>query len=164
MHAPAGRARDPDRGQDLIGSDGGAPVAQKEVAHRQAAGAPRAHELQAGVENQPVGGAVGGGRGVAQIAPEGGGVLDLAAADGAGSGAQTRGPGGQRGGHEVAPGGKGTQTPAVSVLGDGPQRLDRGEVEDVLVDRTPDLGRVEVGATSQEAPRALGHGCQCRIQ
>jgi hypothetical protein len=102
----------------------------------------------------------GGRAGVAQIAAERAGVLDLHAADLARGRLQPVEQRRQAGLDHIRPGGRGAEAPAGLVLGDAAQARDGGEVEQILVGRKRDTRRVMVGTARQRHARRSRHGGQ----
>ena len=98
--------------------------------------------------------AVGRRRGVAQIAGDRAGILDLAATDLACRLLQAVEQGRQVGFDQLAPGRRRAQPPADCALGrDAAQSGDAADIEHVLVDRPADPRRIEIGAAGQHRMR-----------
>jgi hypothetical protein len=116
----------------------------------------RRGELDLGPQRQQRRHAVGGRRGVAQIARHGAGVLDLHRADLARRRLQPVEGRRQVGADDVGPARARTDRPAAVVAGDTAQRVEPANVEDVVADRPRALRRVEIGAAGQHAPASVG--------
>jgi hypothetical protein len=110
-------------------------------------------DLDLGVERQQTGHAIGRRRGVADIAGERAGVLDLAAADLAGGLLQAVEQGRQIGLQKLAPGRRGAQPPARRAGRNAAQNVDSADIEHVFVDRPADPRRVEIGAAGENGVR-----------
>jgi hypothetical protein len=118
----------------------------------------RNHDL--GVECQQRRNAVGGGRGVAQIAGKGRAVLDLDAADLPRCRLQPVECGRKRGGDNVAPGCGGPEAPAAFRSSYSAQGLDAGDVDEAVVQRCPAAGRKDIGSAGQQNRPVLAHQLQ----
>ena len=136
-------ARHMDGDGDFTWREGGAARAGDELPERQETPAGRTGDLDLGVEGEQTGHAVGRRRGVAEIAGERAGILDLPAADFTGGLLQAIEQGRQVGLYELAPGRGGAQPPARIVDCDAAQGGDAADVEHVLVDRPADPRRIE---------------------
>ena len=142
-----------DRDDQFAGYQRGAAHAGDELAERQAARRGPARDLDLSVERQQARHAIGRRRGVAEVAGQGSGVLDLPAADLARGLLQAVEQGRQIGLDQLAPGRGGAQPPAPGRRGNAAQFGDGADVENVFVDRPADPGRIEIGAARQHDMR-----------
>src|SRR6185437_1036995 len=109
-----------------------------------------------GIEYEEAGHAVRRRRGVADIAGERAGVLDLDAADLARRQLETGEPGRQVGGDELAPAQSRADAVTSVVLAYAAQGGERGDVENVLGEWLADPGGVEIGAAGKDGERSRG--------
>ena len=148
---------------EFAGTQVGAANTGDELLERQATGRGTACDLDLGAQRQQARHAICGRRGVAEIAGQRAGVLDLAAADLARGLLQAVEQRRQVGFDQLAPARGGTQPPASGGRRDPAQKIDGSDVEDVFVDRTADPSRIEVGAAGQHRVRPR-EGRQCLFQ
>ena len=166
---PGRRLRHNDRGHQLVGSALGPPVAENEIGQRHPLDPGQRGQLDRGVEAEQRRHPVGRRRGVAEIAGDRPGVLDLRAADLAGGELQGLEQRRQIGRDQLAPGGAGADPPSVRTFLDAPEPVDRAEIEDVVAERPADPGRIEIGAAGDDR-QAIGCKCpkrrvdRCRAQ
>ena len=154
--------------QKLVGEAGGFAGGEEETGQRKGAGAGDAGQDDLGFEGQQAGDAVGGGAGVADVAGEGGDVLDLAASDLAGGLFQAVEGGRKAGFDDVGPGGQAGNPPVVRTGFDPTEVWQRREVEDGGVGWGGYVRGVEVGAAGEgragRIRRAHGQGCERRVK
>jgi hypothetical protein len=114
-------------------------------------------QLDRGIERHEVGQAVGGGRGIAEIAGQGPTVLDLDTTDRAGRRLQSVERGRELGADDISPR-RERRDPDKAVVGhrDLAQRRQPRDVEDVVRDRMTDVRRIDVGATGEHRPWPIG--------
>ena len=134
------------KGRDeLAGQQRRLADAGDERSERQAASAVAARHLDFGLEGQQGRHAIGRRRGVADVARDRAGILDLAAADLARRLLQPVEQGRQAGFDQFAPGRRGAQAPAVGGFGNAAKGRNCPDVENVFGDGPSDAGRIEVG-------------------
>ena len=147
---PVDRQRHDDGGEDLVGFALGLAIAGDEFCERQAPCASAGQQLHFGIEGQQRRHAVGGRRGVAEIAGDGGAVLDLDRADLARRRLQRIEAGGERRGDQLAPGGAGADPHMIGCCRDAGNFADARDVQHRHGDRAPHMGRIEIRATRQD--------------
>ncbi len=155
--------RHEDRRHHLAGGEGRAARAGEELAERHGARAAGARDLHGRAERQERGDAVRRGGGVAQVAGDRAGVLDLHGTHFARRGLQAVECRRERGADDVGPGGGGADAPAAGSGGDAAQALDAGDVHDRERQGTVAEGGVKVGAAGENARVRIAKGGQSLV-